>query len=50
MPGEKNHGLGDGDGGHGTRPAPVAFVHTMPIRVLTIGGEEMTCSQSTRSM
>jgi hypothetical protein len=43
-------GLGDGDAGHGARPAPVASVHTMPIRALMIGGEEMTCSQSTRSM
>jgi hypothetical protein len=43
-------GPGDGDAGHGARPAPVAFVHTMPIRALTIGGEEMTCSLNTRSM
>ena len=49
MPGEKNDGLGDGDAGHGARPAPVAFVHAMPIRARRIGGEEMTCSQSTRS-
>jgi hypothetical protein len=25
-------GLGDGEAGHGARPAPVACVHTMPIR------------------
>jgi hypothetical protein len=31
-------GLGDGDAGYGARPAPVAFVHTMPIHALTIGG------------
>jgi hypothetical protein len=42
-------GLGDSDARHGARPAPVAFVHTMPIRVLMIGGEEMTCSESTPS-
>ena len=59
MPGDKNEGatrvaamrLGAGGwrGHGGARPAPVAFVQTMPIRALTVGGEEMTCSQSTRS-
>ena len=42
-------GSAAGDAGHGARPARVAFVHTQPIGALTIGGEEMTCSQSTRS-
>ena len=45
----RRDGLGAGDAGHGARPARVAFVHTQPIGALTIGGEEMTCSQSTRS-
>jgi hypothetical protein len=31
-------GLGDGDAGYGARPAPVAFVHTMPIHAVTVGG------------
>jgi hypothetical protein len=32
-----------------TEMSPCALVHAMPIRAVTIGGEEVTCSQSTRS-
>ena len=55
MPGEKNEGatrVADrrAGGPYGLHSPSVAFVHTMPIGALTIGGEEMTCSLNTRSM
>jgi hypothetical protein len=55
MPGEMNEGATRvpdqrAGGPYALHSPSVAFVHTMPIGALTIGGEEMTCSLSTRSM